>query len=133
MPLPQQQPVCHCHCQKCDNGWRDLDTSTHCDDTQAMPAKETKQSLTLLIFTINHCKVSPKTHLGRELIELGVMILLVIAVGFWVHDKNTTEQICSEMAGGGGGGYYPPSSVNQSKTSGTTQVGRHRSGKMIEI
>ena len=39
---------CHCHCDtsvahQCDNGCRDLDTSTHCDDTQAMPAKETKQ------------------------------------------------------------------------------------------
>ena len=38
---------CHCHCQKWwgrygDNGWRDLDTSAHCDDTQAMWAKETK-------------------------------------------------------------------------------------------
>ena len=38
---------CHCHCQKWwgrygDNGWRDLDTSAHCDDTQAMCAKETK-------------------------------------------------------------------------------------------
>ena len=76
-----------------------------------MPAKETKQSLTLLIFTINHLKVSKYTF-RKRVDRTRVMILVVIAVGLWVQEKmeyHRTEEICGELPRGG---YYPPSSVN---------------------
>ena len=64
---------CHCHCQKWwgrygDNGWRDLDTSAHCDDTQAMWAKETKhesQHLGILVTQWHQ----PKLDQNPELIS----------------------------------------------------------------